>query len=107
MSKFLQKIQNVLTKNLWVTGGVALAAVGLTVFAIWFCHTPSREISKAEFERLVSAKALKGGQLTPTPYAGIYSFEARHRLKGSGENVYISTHLEDYQIRELLESGQA
>jgi len=68
----------------------------------------SREISKPEFEQLVAAKALKEGQLAPTPFAGIYSFEARHPLQGKHrENVYVTTRLEDYQVRQLLESGQA
>src|SRR5205807_1604078 len=96
-----------LTKNLWVTGGAGLIAIALTILVVFLVRTPTREIGKAEFERLVGAKVLKDGQLTPTPYAGIYSFEARHKANGHVENVYISTHLEDYQIRQLLETGQA
>src|SRR4051812_6615638 len=107
MSKFLQKLQNVLTKNLWVTGGTGLIVIGLTLFAIYFFRTPGREINKAEFERLAAARELKDGQLAPTLYAGIYSFEARHKAGGRAENVYLSPRLEDYQVRQLLESGQA
>jgi cell division protease FtsH len=107
MSQFLQKLQNLVTKNLWVTGAAGLMAIVLTLSSVYFFRTPTREISKAEFERLATARELKDGQLAPTPYAAIYSFEARHKAKGHAENVYLSTRLEDYQVRQLLESGQA
>jgi cell division protease FtsH len=107
MSQFLQKLQNLVTKNLWVTGAAGLMAIVLTLSSVYFFRTPAREISKAEFERLATARELKDGQLAPTPFAAIYSFEARHKAKDHAENVYLSTRLEDYQVRQLLESGQA
>lgn len=107
MNQLFQKTQNLITKNLWITGSVGLLAIGLTLFAVYFFRTPAREISKAEFEQLVAGKAIKEGLLAPTPYAGIYSFEGRHNAKGRAETVYLSTRLEDYQVRQLLETGQA
>lgn len=115
MPRFLQKLQQLLTKNLWITGSISLAVIGLVVLSICLFRTPTREIPKAEFEKLIQMKGLKDGRITPTPYAGIYAVEARHEApapkgkiqKPRAEIVYLSTHLEDYQVRQLLESGQA
>jgi len=106
MSQFFHNIQKLIAKNLWVTCGLSLALAALSCSAIYFLKTPTKEITKAELETLIRTKAIQDGRITPTPYAGIYSVEAKRKVKGKAQNIYISTHLEDYQVRQLLESGQ-
>jgi cell division protease FtsH len=107
MSRFFQRVQNLLTKNLWLTCSTSLALMGCIIFAVCFFHTPSKEITRAELEDLIRTQSIKDARITPTPYAGIFSVEAKRQVKGHAEDIFVSTHLEDYQVRQLLESGAA
>jgi len=87
MSLFFQKIQRLLSRNLWITSGLSLALLASTCFAIYHFKTPSKEITKAELETMIQAKTMKDGLITPTPYPGIYSVEARRQVKGHTEII--------------------
>src|SRR5437870_477477 len=106
MSRFFEKLRNLLTKNLWITGSVGLAVAGLSCFAIFYFRPVTKEISKAELQKLVQSKAIKDGRAAPTPYAGIFAIEGKRKVKEQTQIFYVSTHFEDYEIRQLLESGQ-
>src|ERR1051326_7290714 len=98
-------------KNLYlVAGGALLVLVGAGSIGYGLSHrTPSREINRVELEQLMEAKAIADGRVTPTPYPGIYYLEGIHNV-GRGihkagekiEKVYITTHLEEAQVKALL-----
>jgi cell division protease FtsH len=98
-------------KNLkLVIGGALLILVGAGSIGYGLSHkTPSREINRAELEQLMEAKAIAEGRVTPTPYPGIYNVEGTHKV-GRGihkagqktEKVYITTHLDEAQVKALL-----
>ena len=82
-------------KNTKLMVGSALLVTGLTLLGIWCFRTPSREITRAELDQFVQAKTLTDGRVKPTPYAGIYHLEGKHKLSGHSERVFITTHLDE------------
>src|SRR6266481_8258888 len=91
-------------KNLyWVVGGLFLLLVGIggTVYGVAH-RTPSREINRVELEQLMQANAIGEGRVTPTPYPGIYYLEGVHKNGQKTEKIYITTHLEEAQVKVLL-----
>jgi cell division protease FtsH len=91
-------------KNLyWVVGGLFLLLVGIggTVYGVAH-RTPSREINRVELEQLMQANAISEGRVTPTPYPGIYYLEGVHKNGQKTEKIYITTHLEEAQVKVLL-----
>ena len=86
-------------KNPKLVTGSALVVTGLTLLGIWYYRTPSREITRAELEQFVQAKALTDGRVVPTPYAGIYFVEGKRKLPGKSESVFLTTHLDEAQIK--------
>jgi cell division protease FtsH len=84
-----------------IGGGIVLA--GLTVGAVCLFHTPEKEITRAEFDCLVQTKALKQAHVTPTPYAGIYEVEGKRQIAAKTDNVYLTTHLDESQLKALFD----
>lgn len=89
-------------KNPWVVAGLVMVAAGLTCLLVGLFRTPVREIGAAEFEQLLGANALSAVQVTPTAYAGIYHVEGRHLAKPRTERVWVTTHLEEAQVKQLF-----
>src|SRR6266853_5341565 len=91
-------------KNLyWVVGGLFLLLVGIGGIVYGVAHrTPSREINRVELEQLIQANAIGEGRVTPTPYPGIYYLEGVHKNGQKTEKIYITTHLEEAQVKVLL-----
>src|SRR6266853_2524500 len=91
-------------KNLyWVVGGLFLLLVGIGGIVYGVAHrTPSREINRVELEQLIQANAIGEGRVTPTPYPGIYYLEGVHKIGQKAEKIYITTHLEEAQVKSLL-----
>src|ERR1035438_8900248 len=87
--------------------GSALIVTGLTLLGIWYYRTPSREITRAELEQFVQAKALTDGRVVPTPYAGIYFVEGKRKLPGNSQSVFLTTHLDEAQIKALSDQSWA
>jgi cell division protease FtsH len=96
-----------LLKNKKFIAGVVLATIALTLMAIWLCHVPSHEITRTELEQLLHANALSATRVTPTTYAGFYLVEGSRSVAGRLEKVYIATHLDEGQIKSLLDKGGA
>jgi cell division protease FtsH len=89
-------------KTPYCIGGLSLILVGLVILATWFFHTPSREMTRQEMEQLIEAKGLVDGQVIPTPYAGIYRIEGTRLAGGVKEKVFITTHLDEAQVKGLF-----
>src|SRR5690349_3081146 len=90
-------------KNRRLVTGSALAGIALAVICTWYFRAPSREITRAELDQLVQANSITDGQVLPTPYAGIFHVEGKHKLSGKFERVFLTTHLDDAQIKALFD----
>src|SRR5436190_21056994 len=83
-----------------VLAGVAAIITGFLLF-----REPPKEMTRAELEQLIAGKALIDGRVTPTPYAGIYEIEGKRKLGPKTQRVFISTHLDEAQVKSLLEAA--
>jgi cell division protease FtsH len=89
---------------------VILAGIGLIVTSLLQFRDSPKEISRAELEQLIANKGLIDGRVAPTPYPGVYQVEGKRKV-GTGirkagtqtERIFISTHLDEAQIKSLLE----
>src|SRR4051794_2297774 len=101
--KYFKNLKLVIPGALLILAGTGSIGYGLSH------RTPSREINRVELDQLIEAKAIANGRVTPTPYPGIYNVEGTHNV-GKGihkagqrtEKIYISTHLDEAQIKALL-----
>lgn len=90
-------------KNVRVVIGIGMILGGIAMILAWFLHTPAREISRSEFETLLLAKTLLQPVAAPSPYAGIYHVSGRHKLANRLERVYLTTHLDEAEVKQLFE----
>lgn len=90
-------------KNARFLTGVGLVVVGLTMIAVWAFRTPTREITRAELADYTAKSQLVEAKVLPTAYTGIYKVEATRQGDAGKEAVYITTHLESQQVKELLD----
>src|ERR1051325_2354372 len=81
-----------------VLAGVALIVTGFVLF-----HESPKELARAELEQLIASKALIDGRVTPTLYPGIYQVEGKRIAGNKIQRVFISTHLDEAQVKSLLE----
>jgi cell division protease FtsH len=81
-----------------------LALVGVLI-GIWCFRTPSREISRAELLALLQTHTLSEGRVVPTPYSGIYSVEGLHATVAGREKVFITTHLDEAQVKSIFDES--
>jgi cell division protease FtsH len=95
------------SKNTKRAVGAGLIVSALSLLGIWCFRTSSREIPRTELDQLVQANALTEGRVMPTPYAGIYYVEGKHKLSGKSEKVFLTTHLDDAQIKALSNQSWA
>ncbi len=89
-------------RNKKAVAATTLLLVAIVSVVAWFYHTPSREITRTELDQLVAAKAVTIGRVVPTPYTGIYYVEADKKTGGQAEHLYVTTHLDDAQVKGLL-----
>jgi cell division protease FtsH len=89
-------------KNSKLMAGAVLVAAGLTLITAAFFRTPAREISAPELAQLVAGHSLKDATVKPTPYAGIYSVNGVTTKNGKTEKVYVTTHLDEAQVKSLF-----
>src|SRR4051794_21570713 len=90
-------------KNPMFIGGLSLLVVGLVVlFSVWFMRSPSCEITRAELEELIRAKAITEGQITPTPYAGIYHVTGTRTSNGKPQKFFVTSHMDEAQAKDLF-----
>ena len=94
-------------KNPWLVSATGCFLLGLACFTGFFLHTPAKELTPPEFERLLASNELGQTTLSPTPYAGFYRVEGTRKSAGKPAKFYITTHLEDAQVKLLLEKQDA
>jgi cell division protease FtsH len=96
-------------KNTKLLVGTALLVTALTLLGLWGFRTPapSREITRAELEQFIAAKSLTDGRVRPTSYAGIYRVQGQLNLPGKSERVFLTTHLDDTQIKAIFDQSWA
>src|SRR5690349_20403403 len=92
-----------LIKNLKFSLGIGLVLLGGALIGAWFLRAPTREISRAEMDQLLKARALQSVRITPTPFPGIYAIQARHPLGRKAEKVVLTTHFDEEQVKRLLD----
>ena len=90
-------------KNMKWWAALGLTILGLTVILLWAFRAPSREIARAEMEQLIQSGGLSETRLTPTPYAGIYHVEGTRQNGGRPENVFLTTHLDEADVKAFFE----
>jgi len=76
--------------------------VGLVLVSAWIRHVPAVEITMPQLQALIDSAGLIDGQVTPTPYTGIYRVEGRRKTDSRLEKVYITTHLDETQVKTLF-----
>src|SRR5256885_1141572 len=79
-------------------------ALGLVIYYRW--RLPSEEINRARLNHLVQNKLIVSATVAPTPYAGIYSVEGSSKSGGKPARFTITTHLDEAQIKTLLDSAE-
>jgi cell division protease FtsH len=94
-----------LLRNTKVILGVALMICGVALLVAWFLHAPAREITRGELQQMLDSKGIVNLLATPSPYAGIYHVEGRHKLGDKFEKVYITTHLNESEVNRLFDQG--
>ncbi|HLH52145.1 MAG TPA: AAA family ATPase [Verrucomicrobiae bacterium] len=91
-----------LLKNKKLAFGSALIIAGLALMTAWFFRTPSREITRVELDQFLASGGLTRTVAEPSPYPGIYHVEGLHKAAGKLERVYITTHLDEADVKELF-----
>jgi cell division protease FtsH len=89
-------------KNPWLASAAGLVLGLLVLATVWYSRDASREITRGELAQLIEAKTLTEGRVTPTPYAGIYHVEGTLKAGKKPEKVYITTHLDQDQVKSLF-----
>src|SRR4051794_40774538 len=90
-------------RNPYVLSGVGLIIVGIAVIcSVLFFRHPPKEISRSELEQIIATKTLVDGRLTPTPYTGVYELEGKRQVGQQTQRIFISTHLDEGQVKGLL-----
>jgi cell division protease FtsH len=82
--------------------GLSLIALGASLITTYFLRTPSHEITRAELSQLIQQKQITSGHATPSPYSGIYLVEGTRTVNGKAENFYVTTHLDDTEVKTLF-----
>ena len=95
-------------RNGYVLAGIGLIFVGFLAMgaALWF-RNPPKEITRAQLEELIASNGLIRGRVTPTPYTGIYEIEGKRKIGGKTGRIFISTHVDETQLKSLLAQADA
>src|SRR5689334_13454118 len=94
-------------KNPWWMSAAGCFLVSMVCFAAYLLHTPGKELAPVEFERLLASTEFGKTRLSPTPYAGFYQIEGTLKKAGKSEKFFITTHLDEAQVKLLLEQQGA
>src|SRR5208337_3818970 len=93
------------TRNRKWAALIGLLVVALVLRLMLFSRSPQRELNRAEFEHLLQTHGLADGRAVPTPFAGIYHVEGTRQSKSKTEKVFITTHLDEAQVKALFEQA--
>ena len=75
---------------------------GIALIVAWFFRMPAREINRTELDQFLASGGLFQPVTEPSPYPGIYHVEGRHKLGNKVERVYITTHLDETDIKRVF-----
>src|SRR5690349_14649945 len=89
-------------KNLKLILGLSLIVVGCGLAAAYFLHTHSHEITRAELSQLIAQKQITDGYAYPSAFNGIYNVEGTRTVNGKTEKFYVTTHLDDAEVKTLF-----
>src|SRR5947209_10356869 len=89
-------------KNLKLIIGLALIALGCGLIAAFFLRTPRHEITRVELGHMIQQNQIADARAMPTPYGGIYRVEGTRKVNGISENFYVTTHLDDSEVKALF-----
>src|SRR5262249_13336372 len=89
-------------KNFKLIASLALILVGCGLITAYFLKNHSREITRAELSQLIQQNQISDAQAIPTPYSGIYSVEGSRKVNGKAEHFYVTTHLDDTEVKSLF-----
>ncbi len=89
-------------RNSRFIAGAGLISFGVGMILTWWLWAPSREISPNELDHLLASKSIAHLQVSPTPYIGIYQIEGVHQSGPKAEKVFLTTHLDEDQFKNLF-----
>lgn len=94
-----------LSRRFWNYVALSVAITGLVSAAIVYHFIPSAtpDISRPQFEMLLSGRSIRSGHIVPTPYAGIYHVSGLWESAGKTQPFSITTHLDNEQLKTLAE----
>lgn len=93
-------------KKVKLIAGISLVVFGIVmIVATAVFKTPKHEITRAELNQLIEQNQITDGRAMPTPYAGIYRVEGKGKIGGKIEQFFVTTHLDDAQIKSLFEQS--
>src|SRR5881275_1709945 len=95
------------SKRVGLVLSIILVAVGLALLIRYRWSQPSDEINRARLNQLMEEKLIVSATVAPTPYPGIYSIEGAWKAGAKPGKFIITTHLEDEQIKALLDGSEA
>src|SRR5229473_764385 len=96
-----------ISKRVGLVLGIILIAVGLGLLIRYRWNQPSDEINRARLNQLMQEKLILSAAINPTPYPGIYTVEGAWKAKGKPAKFSITTHLEEAQVKSLLDGSDA
>jgi cell division protease FtsH len=85
-----------------IGSALVIAGVALIVTSVVLFRDPAKEITRTELEQLIANKGLISGRVTPTPFTGVYEIEGKRKLGDKTQRVFISTHVDEAQVKSLL-----
>src|SRR5438876_7113646 len=94
-------------KKIGVVFAVIVIAVGLGLLIRYRWTLPSDEINRARLNELMEQKMVLSAAVSPTPYSGIYTVEGSWKSGPKPGKFSITTHLDDAQVKTLLDSAEA
>jgi cell division protease FtsH len=84
--------------------GILLLAVGVALLLRYRWSEPSHEINRARLAELMEKKLILSASLAPTTYPGVYFLDGTWKADGKPAKFSITTHLEEAQVKALLDS---
>ena len=94
-------------KKIALVLGLIVVAAGLALLIRYRWRQPSDEINRARLIQFMGEKSILNATVTPTLYAGIYTVEGSGKAGGKSVKFTITTHLEEAQVKTLLDSADA
>jgi len=95
------------SKKIGLLLGLIVVVTGLALLIRYRWSLTSEEINRARLNQLMEQKSILTATVTPTPYSGIFTVEGTSRHGTKPARFSITTHLEESQVREILDGADA